>query len=203
MRWLTGNTLAMMCFSPLAGKKYVKFWLLTLEGGDFIHSWTCQTECIQTITDERVNRPVVHPSNVTPWHLYSVWDRSLCHPQWFAFCLPLLFCQNDWVSTSCFHLIMVRGVASVKFTLLFILWYCVIGNSLFALSGADSLIQLLIFLYGNFLIPPWLKLHVCSGTNKHFKAPQRSNCMISCHVLSVPVPVPQVAVGEGEALKSG
>lgn len=94
-------------------KKDVEFWLLTLEARDFIHSWTCQTEeRIQAITDECVNRPAVHPSKVTPWQLYSVWDCSLCHPQSFASCL-FSPCQNDWALTSCFQLIMVRGVASL------------------------------------------------------------------------------------------
>lgn len=34
----------------LVGKKYVEFWLLTLEAGDFIHSRTCQAQCTQAVT---------------------------------------------------------------------------------------------------------------------------------------------------------
>lgn len=71
-------------FSSLLENNMSKFWLLMLEAGDVIHSWTCQTECTQTITDERVNRPAVHPSRVTPWQLYGVWGHSPCHPQWFV-----------------------------------------------------------------------------------------------------------------------
>lgn len=76
-------------------KKDVEFWLLTLEASDFTHSWACQTECIQAIRDKCVNRPVVHRSEVTPWQLYSVWDRSHRHPQWFASAYSsFFFCLN-------------------------------------------------------------------------------------------------------------
>lgn len=166
MWWLRRNTTAMVCFAAVTGKKK-RSWLLTLVASDFIHSWTCQTECIQTITDKCVNRPVGCPSRLTPWWSCAV--CSLCHPQWFASCLLLLFCQKDTISTCCFRLIIVRGVASINYPDLFNLWDCVIGNSLLIFSGADLLIQLLIFYFGNFLIPSWLKLHVGSNTHKRLQ----------------------------------
>lgn len=174
-------------------KESFDYWLW--KPGIFIHSWTCQTECIQTITHECVNRPVVHRYKVTPWQLYSVWGCSLCHPQWFVSFLFLLFCQNDWISTRCFQLIMVRGVASVKFTHLFILWDCVIGNSMLVSSGADLLIQLLIFSLGSFLIPLWL-MRVCMLARLQWhKQTLFSSIALKMYVLlSAFVSVPQLAV---------
>lgn len=148
MLWLTENTLAMMCFAPLTGKKDVDVWLLTLEASDFIHSWTCQTECIQAITDECVNRPVVHPSKVTPWQLYDVWDCSLCHPQWFASFAAFFFFSvrvtesQPAVFTSLWSEVwQVSGLLIYLFSGIVVLF----GNSLLVLTGADLLIQLLIF----------------------------------------------------------
>lgn len=156
-------------------------WLLTLGASDFIHSRTCQTECIQTITDECVNRPVGHLSRVTPWELWAV--CSLCCPQWFASPLLLLFCPNDTISTCCFHLIIVRGVTSISITALFNFCDCVIGNSLLIFSGTDLPIQLLIFYLSNFLNPSWLRSHVGSVTHTHsVTALKHSPC---CHVFYI------------------
>lgn len=125
-------------------KKDIDFWLLTLEARDFIHSWTCQTECIQAITDERVNRPVVRLSKVTPWQLYRVWLLTLPPT---VICILLLYPTN-WISIP---------LLSPQYGYL---WDCVIGNSLLVLTCWFKYLLL-----GNFLIPLWLKLHVGSNTN--------------------------------------
>lgn len=190
MLWLTENTLAMMCFAPLTGKKDVDVWLLTLEASDFIHSWTCQTECIQAITDECVNRPVVHPSKVTPWQLYDVWDCSLCHPQWFASFAAFFFFLSEWPNLNplCLpHYGQRCGKCQVYSFIYSVGLSCYLGIPCWFSLELTCWSNCWSFFLGNFLIPPWLRLHVGSNTNRHFTAPQHSECILWCHILSVPV----------------
>lgn len=133
MLWLTQNTLAVMCFAPLTGKKMSSFDYWLWKPVIFICSRTCQPEWTQAIRGDCLNRSALHLSNVTPWQLYSIWDCSLCHWQRLV---SSHFCQKDWISNHCFHLIMVRGVASVRGTPVIILPDCVAGNSLLIPDGA-------------------------------------------------------------------
>lgn len=133
MLWLTQNTLAVMCFAPLTGKKMSSFDYWLWKPVIFICSRTCQPEWTQAIRGDCLNRSALHLSNVTPWQLYSIWDCSLCHRQRLV---SSHFCQKDWISNHCFHLIMVRGVASVRGTPVIILPDCVAGNSLLIPDGA-------------------------------------------------------------------
>lgn len=88
----------------------------------------------------------------------DVWTGLWCiHPKWlpdsYIVCEtahsathsdlhPAFSCQSDPIFTRCFHLIIARGVASVRFTHLFIFCGIVVlfGNSLLVLTGADLLI---------------------------------------------------------------
>lgn len=141
MLWLTQNTLAVMCFAPLTGKKMSSFDYWLWKPVIFICSRTCQPEWTQAIRGDCLNRSALHLSNVTPWQLYSIWDCSLCHWQRLV---SSHFCQKDWISNHCFHLIMVRGVASVRGTPVIILPDCVAGNSV---DSWWSWMQLLILLW--------------------------------------------------------
>lgn len=103
-------------------RKKKEFWLLTLEAGWFnnmpwehtgSNRWLCGQLCLASVENDR----------------FTVSESAHSATRKF-----LLFSQNGWIWTCCCHLVMVRRVGTVRFSL----WDCVIGNSLLILNRADG-----------------------------------------------------------------